>query len=220
MVEETSQIAENRSWLSVSEGESVIWTGRPRIWRIVPTVAKAAVSAVVVLVAVAVFGPQFLPPSIPGAAVTALGVALALVALVPGVLAYLRTTRVDYVLTNRNVYKRVGVWSTTVTQIALTDIQNTELDKDVWGSLFDYGSVALSTAGSGGADVVFTDLESPETFRDELRQAKREARERSHDTDGAPGASALDARTVDRILADTRALREAAERLETGLMAR
>ena len=208
-------MVENREWLSLSDGEEIVWTGQPRLWRIVPAVANSTFW-VLVFVAVALFGPQVAPPAIPAIAVTSIGLVLALASLKSGVTAYLRTRNVHYVLTTRNVYEKEGVWSTNVTNVSVTDIQNSQLTKDVLGNLFDYGSVAISTAGSEGADIVLTDLDRPETFREELQRVTSAGRERR----GAdsPTAGGLDAETVDCLVDDARALRESAERLETELM--
>lgn len=206
-------MVENREWLSLTDGEEIVWMGQPRLWRIGPAVIKS-VFWIIVFVAVALVGPRFAPPAIPGIAVTGIGLALALASLEPGVTAYLRTANVHYVLTTRNVYEKDGVWSTNVTRIAVADVQAVQLRKDVWGNVFDYGSVEVSTAGSNGADVVFTDLERPETFRRELQQAMSEAQEGTLDGNSQP-LGTLDEQTVDRVVDETRALREAAERLET-----
>lgn len=211
-------MVENREWLSLDDGETVVWTGQPRLWRIFPSVVKSAFWALV-FVAAAIVGPRYAPPAIPGIAVTSVGLLLALASLEPGVAAYLRTSNVYYVLTTRNVCKRVGIWSTNVIYVAVTDVQSIRLTKDVWGTLFDYGSVAVSTAGSSGTDVVFTDLERPETVRDALQQAMSEARERSRTVE-APPAEQRDAPATDRVVDDARALREAAERLETEMTTR
>lgn len=200
-------------WLSLTEGEAVVWTGQPRRWRIVPAVARSAVWGLV-FVFVAVVGPRFAPPSIPGIVVTGVALLVALASLKPGVTAYLQTTNVDYVLTTRNVYKKVGVWSTNVTRIAVADVQNSQLRKDFWGNRFDYGNVAVSTAGSKGTDLLVTDLERPETFRDELQRIANETKDRSPDID-AQIAGLLDARTVEQVTENVRAIRETAERLET-----
>ncbi|MFC7173424.1 PH domain-containing protein [Haloplanus litoreus] len=64
---------------------------------------------------------------------------------------YLRTVNVEYVLTDRNCYRKRGVLSTRVTRVGLANVQRTALQKNVWGNLFDYGTVSLSTAGSEGS---------------------------------------------------------------------
>lgn len=220
-------MVEEQEWFSLSDGEMVVWWGQPRIWRIAPQVVTSA-AGVAVFLAVAVVGPQYSPASIPAAAVTGVGLALALASLAPGVLAYLRTRNVYYVLTSRDVYRKRGVWSTNVARVAVTDVQNTRLSKSVSGTVFGYGSVAISTAGSGDVDLVFTDLDSPETLRNELQRVRSEARTTGTLTEFTdwPAASTtaqseastsdrLDPDALDQVIGDAQALRESAERLET-----
>lgn len=204
-------------WLSLTDGEEIVWEGQPRLWRIAPAVAKSVAWALAFVV-VAIVGPRFAPPSIPGIAVTGVALLLALASLRSGVMAYLRTTNVEYVLTNRNVYHKSGVWSTNVTRVDVGDVQNTQLTKDFWGDRFDYGTVAVSTAGSEGVDVAFSDLRSPETARQKLQQLMNEARDRAREAD-AQGAGILDAETVAEVHENVGQLREAAERLEAEVTA-
>lgn len=210
--ESVQAMVEDVDWFSLSDGEEVIWWGRPRLWRIWPSVARSAVSALALL-ALAVVGPRFAPAGIPDIAVTGAGVVLALLSLKPGVAAYLETRNVHYVLTNRNVYEKTGVWSTTVVRVGVASVQNTRLTKDVWGNLFDYGSVVISTAGSRGADVTFSDLRDPESCRDELQRLMSETRAQSRPVDSRAGQ--LDADAVDRLTDEVRGMRAAAERLES-----
>lgn len=199
-------------WLSPDEGETVVWRGRPRLRRILPTVATSA-AWMLVFVAVAVVGPRYAPPPVPGVAVAGGALLLAALSAWPAFRAYLRTRNVHYVLTDRNVYRKRGVLSTNVTRVGVGNVQNTRLKKDVLGTLFDYGSVAISTAGSGGADLTVTDLDDPDELRDELRRVTGQHRSRVEPTASAPARGALDAGTADALLADARAMREAAERL-------
>lgn len=163
--------------------------------------------------ALAVIGPRFTPAAIPNIAVTGAGVVLALLSLKPGIMAYLETRNVYYVLTNWNVYEKTGVWSTNVACVGIANVQNTQLSKDFWGNLFDYGSVVISTAGSRGADVTFSDLRDPESCRDELQQLMSEVRAQSRTV--SSHTDQLDAETVDRLMEEAQALRAAAERLES-----
>jgi membrane protein YdbS with pleckstrin-like domain len=210
-------MTEHEDWFSPSESEEAVWWGQPRPWRIWPAVGKSLFWAALFL-AVAVVGPRFAPTGVPGLAVTGVGAVLALASLRGGVLAYLRTANTDYVLTTENIYEKHGVWSTTVTRVGLVNVQNTRLNKDFWGARFGYGTVAISTAGSGGTDVSFTDLRDPESCREQLKQLLRDARTRSQGTAGK--AASLDSAVVDQVREDAESLRNAAERLETEVTAR
>lgn len=196
-------------WLALDAGESVVWWGQPRLRRILPAVGKAAFWTAAFL-AVAVLGPAVAPPAVPPLAVAAGGLVLAALSASTAVRAYLRTRNVYYVLTDRNVYVKRGVLSTTVTRVGVANVQNTRLRKHLLGNLFDYGTVAISSAGSRGADLVVSDLDDPEQFRAELQRLTGAARPDAVDP---PTAPALDADGADALLAETAALRGAAERL-------
>lgn len=206
-------------WLSLDPDESVVWTGRPRVWRIVGTVAGAAVlsllalaGAVFVTTQVTLDAAEF--PARPGLVVWGV-VALIVVSQVATVAwAYLKVEHTDYVLTDRRIYLKTGVLSETVTSVGVDRVQNTTLRKDVTGNLFDYGTVAVSTAGSGGADLAVSDLNDPEAFRDALQEQIRAAAERDGRDDDRDSAGALDEATVETLLAETKRLRAVAERME------
>ncbi|MFB6301950.1 MAG: PH domain-containing protein [Haloferacaceae archaeon] len=205
-------------WLSLDGDESVVWWGQPRLRRILPTVAKSAVW-VTAFVAVAVLGPRYIPRfvpvpvPVPDLVIVGGGLLLAVLSAWPALRAHLQTRNVYYVLTDRNVYRKRGVLSTTVSRIGAGNVQNTRLKKDFLGNLFDYGTVEISTAGSGGTELTVTDLDDPETFRDELRRVTNERRPRAGGTTAAATRGALDAASVDTLLTDARAMRETAERL-------
>lgn len=198
-------------WLSLDADETVVWRGGPRIRRILPTVVKASVWVVLLAVAV-VDGPRLVggpfrllsTPLLVGGTVV-----LALPAVAAVVVAYLRTTSVDYVLTDRNAYRKAGVLSTHVSRIGLSTVQRTSLSKDFWGSTFDYGTISISTAGSDGVDLRFADLDDPEPVRERLRGLAGARRSRADD-----GGVPIDSATADAMLAEFRGLASSARRLE------
>ncbi|MEF8850952.1 MAG: PH domain-containing protein [Haloarculaceae archaeon] len=207
-------MVEGADWFSPDASETVVWHGKPRTRRIIPRVAGA-----VVLTALAVGFAAVAPAGgLDGGTLVVVWGAAGLVVLgaVAWVgLAYLRVRATDYVLTDRNVYKKTGVFSERVSRVGLDRIQNTTLKKDVTGNLFDYGTVLLSTAGSGGTALAVTDLDDPEQFRDELGPLV--------DASGGPGRDAfeaggtepvLDDATVEAMVPEARRLRESAQRLE------
>ena len=208
-------MASRPDWLSVDADETVVWQGAPRVRRILPTVAAATLWIALLVVAVTV-GPRVAPVparAFPGVALVGAALLLAVPAVAAVAWAYLRTTNVEYVLTDRNCYRKSGVLSTRVSRIDLSTVQRTSLRKDVWGNLFDYGTISISTAGSDGVDLRFTDLDDPDPVRTEMRRLIGSRRSRTD-----PGtATALDESTADALLADFRALRESATHLERGV---
>ena len=211
-------MASRPDWLSVDADETVVWQGAPRVRRILPTAAAATLWIALLVLAVTV-GPRVAPVparAFPGVVLAGAALLLAGPAVAAVAWAYLRTTNVEYVLTDRNCYRKSGVLSTRVSRIGLSTVERTSLSKDVWGNLFDYGTVAVSTAGSGGAEVTFTDLNDPETFRDELRRVTR--RYRSEDAETSAVTGALDAGTAAALLDDARAMHETADRLAAAVI--
>jgi uncharacterized membrane protein YdbT with pleckstrin-like domain len=207
-------MTEEIDWFSPDPDETVVWTGHPRVWRIWGSVASGLVVSVVALVVAYVVTTQVsLAPtdSVPVDAI-AWGVAILVVLsqVVSAASAYARTVNTHYVLTDKRIYRKEGVLSEHVSNVGVDRVQETTLSKDVTGNLFDYGTVAISTAGSGGTDLALTDLTDPETFRDHLQEQVRTASSDSADESSA----GLDTDTVDALLTEARGLREVAERME------
>jgi len=213
----------NPEWLTLEGDESVVWTGRPRTMSLAGTVLGAAVRTAVVLAAVwAVTGGHvdgLLPSAVPSVRAMVPGTALLAVAGLAVVWAvaevgwgYLVIANVDYVLTDRNLYKKTGVGSETVTRVGLDRIQSTSLSKDLTGNLFDYGSVAVSTAGGSGVEMVITDLDAPDELRNELRRLVNEAGSGRTAGSGAVGAgggpSGTGSGTLREVVREARTLRE------------
>jgi uncharacterized membrane protein YdbT with pleckstrin-like domain len=202
-------------WFSAGPDETVIWTGQPRVWRIWKACVGALVLAIVAVAVAYYLTTTTMPPveDLPSAVIWGVAVLLVLAGGARAVGAYLRVVYTDYVLTDKRVYRKDGILSEHVSNVGVDRVQETTLSKDITGNLFDYGTVAISTAGSGGTDLALTDLTDPETFRDHLREQARA----SGGTEPAGAEAAIDADTADALLAEARGLREVAERLEESI---
>jgi uncharacterized membrane protein YdbT with pleckstrin-like domain len=195
-------------WFPDRTAEAVVWRGAPRLRRVLPTVAVAS-CWIALLVAVALVAPE--PVSaFPRVALVGGTVLLSAPAVAVAVGAYLRTANVEYVLTEGSVYRKTGVLSTSVTRLDLGTVQGTALQKDLWGTLFDYGTISISTAGSDGVDLRLTDLDDPEPVRRRLRGLVGSRRP-------ADAASGLDATTAATLSTEFRALHAAADRVEAAV---
>ncbi|WP_459191292.1 PH domain-containing protein [Halosimplex sp. J119] len=206
-------------WLSLDPDEEVVWTGQPRVWRIAGTVAVGVVLTLAAFGGAVAVSLGALPgiDSLTGsssAVIWGVAVLVALSQIASAFWAYLKVGNTDYVLTNRRIYRKAGVLSETVTSVGVDRVQNTTLRKDLTGNLFDYGTVSLSTAGSGGADLAITDLDDPETFRDRLQERVRAAEEAREDDRAADERAALDGDSMEALLTEARRLRAVAERME------
>lgn len=207
-------------WLSLDSGETVVWSGAPRLRRVLPTVV-AATCWIVLLAFGVLLAPRLAPAparALPTALLVGAALLLAIPAVAAAVRAYLRTTNVEYVLTDRNVYRKAGVLSTRVSRVGLSTVQRTSLSKGLWGNAFDYGTISISTAGSDGVDLRFTDLDDPESVRADLRRLA--GARRSADGERADASNPIDAATADALLDDFRTLRESAIRVERAVIDR
>lgn len=208
---ELETMASTPEWLTLDPGEEVVWTGHPRIRRILSTAALAVVLSAVA-VGLGVVATVYLDVGVPPLAVWAVVGGWVLLQVAGVVRRYLVTTNVEYVLTTKNLYEKTGVFSETVTRIGLDRIQNVKLTQGFSGNLFDYGSIAVSTAGSEGWETTVDDLDDPAEFRNELRRLTARASERSADADRA--TPDIDPETLDGMVAEARKLRESARRIE------
>jgi uncharacterized membrane protein YdbT with pleckstrin-like domain len=148
---------------TLDPGESVLWTGSPRL--------SAAVGALVVGGALVVAGVGLLAgvglPSDPPDAVPAPPLAgLILVAVGLSVAGYrvaeLRRTR--YLVTTDALHVRTGVLSRRVTRVGLERVQNSAYRQPLLGSVFGYGTVSVEVAGGSG-ETTFQRIEHPREVR-------------------------------------------------------
>ena len=139
-------------WVTVTEGESVVWQGHPSYHLLTGSVLfVAVVVATGSFVAVAVSPPL----NIGGVALVVLGV----VWLVAALIGHRATA---YVITSREVYKKTGLLSRTVTTLRLDRVQNTSFDQSLLQRLFSYGDVRVDTAGTDTTELVLRGVPNPQ----------------------------------------------------------
>ena len=105
--------------------------------------------------------------------------------------------RNDYhiVTTQRVIHIENELWrATSRDEVPIHQVQNVEIERDLWGGVLDYGHVRITTAGAAGGSLELEDVHDPEEFqhaifeqidlakfravaeeRAELRQAIRQA---------------------------------------------
>lgn len=157
-------MADQPDWVTLTEGESVVWQGRPIIY---PYLGGVLTGLVIILLGIGVWlvvqGVILnfsLPSFIPGGIIVGILVVLGIwVALKP----VLDWWSIRYLITTQEVYKKQGLVSRTVKNIALDKVQNTSFTQSVMGRLFSYGNVHIDTAGSGGTEMVFDSVGDPES---------------------------------------------------------
>lgn len=133
----------------------------------------------------------------------AVGIPLCLVLIgIPIVISsYLHHTNTNYVITTTAVYKKTGIFSRSVQRVEFDKVQNTSYQQSMIGSYFGYGTVEIATAGTGGVEMRFRNVEAP-------RERQTSINERSAESQN--GTNGEDAEAVlDEILTELRAIRQA-----------
>lgn len=195
-------------WLSLDADETVRWQGGPRIQTIIPSVLFGLAQVVVAVVVLQdlVTLPAWLAarPFLP---------VVAWLVLLSGVGTvfppYFRVRNTEYLVTDRTLYRKEGVLSRTVTAVGYETVQNVSYSQGITGRLFDYGTLSFDTAGGGGTELTFDDVDDPGTIErlveDHLARVRRGGGEAS---DAAiPGTVAQ----WDAVLEEVRAIRRAVE---------
>jgi membrane protein YdbS with pleckstrin-like domain len=73
----------------------------------------------------------------------------------------------EYVVTNRRIIRRVGLFSREIQQAPLEKIQDITIEQGFLGRLLDYGTVIVETASEKGM-LVFPAIASPEGIRNHV----------------------------------------------------
>lgn len=168
-------------WLAPGAGESVVWSAHPRLMTVLPA-ALVGLALVVAGVAAAVVAGR------------PLALALVPVGLAVPAWKYLVVTHTRFVVTDRALYRKRGVFSRSVRRVGIERVQNSAFRQGMRGSLFGYGTVVVEAAGGGR--LRFHDIEDP-------REVRALVDRRAGGGDGIPGSTAQ----WEAVLAEVRALR-------------
>ncbi len=131
-------------WLSLEDGEEVIWSGRPKMNSIYPSLA---------------FGVLLIP-------VFGLGLLIILA-------SYLYIQNTHFIVSSEGVYKKTGIVSRRVKNIGFNKIQDISFSQGVFGNYFDYGNVEISTAGGQNVEMRFNSVEDPKKVQELINKRIR-----------------------------------------------
>lgn len=84
---------------------------------------------------------------------------------------HLNTT--EFVVTDRRVVMKTGLWSADVNEIALDAIEGSTLKQGILGRIFGFGR--LSIHGRGETHITFPSMAHPQKFRAEAEKSKQAA---------------------------------------------
>lgn len=122
---------EEFDWLSLDDGEEILWADGPDRRTLIPAVA-VGIPLAIVLVGIAIIVGE-----------------------------YLRVTNTHYVVTNRALYRKSGILSRDVKRIDFEKVQNISYTQSALGNHFGYGTVEISTAGGTGVEMAFSAVANP-----------------------------------------------------------
>ncbi|AWB27570.1 PH domain-containing protein [Halococcoides cellulosivorans] len=131
-------------WLPATD-ERLQYVGGPRTKAAIP--AGLIGAAFVVMGVVGLIAPGPIPRAWPFTlgALGAIGLGIAM-----PVWTVLWLKHTGYVVTESALYTKRGILGRTVTSVGFETIQNVKTSQSVTGRLFDHGTIAVETAGSGG----------------------------------------------------------------------
>ncbi|WP_435078267.1 PH domain-containing protein [Halococcus sp. AFM35] len=149
-------------WVTLTDGEEVLWQGHPSLRLITPSVVVGLVLALggLALTVVLTDPPvRWLP---------LLGVPLGIAVVA---WAYVSVVSTRYVLTTEEVYRKNGIINQSVAQIRLDRVQNTTFSQSLTQRLFAYGDITIYTAGSDTMDITLADVPNPQQVNRHLTEA-------------------------------------------------
>lgn len=151
----------NADWIHLVDKEQVRWSGRPSMFTLAPATAVTMIFGVIGIGLTLLVRPVVTEAGWP-AVIGDLPLALAVAGIGYGVLAYLTWLRLLYVITDEEIYVKVGLISREVTQVPLTRVQNTSYNQSILERLLSFGDIHIYTAGTNAEDLVLENVPNPQ----------------------------------------------------------
>lgn len=92
-----------------------------------------------------------------------IGLVLTVAGLLAGAAAWIRQTTSEFAVTNRRVIVKTGLLARRTIEINISRVESVGVDQDIFGRLFNYGSITV--IGTGGTKEPFTLIDNPQQFR-------------------------------------------------------
>ncbi len=143
------------SWLTVDDGEHVLWASTPHKSSLVP------------------------------ALVVGIPLSFVLIGIPILLSAYLSYTNTNYVVTTRGLYRKRGIVSRDVKQIGFDKVQNISYTQTAVGAQLGYGTVEISTAGSSGVELRFRNIPTPADIQELISREIERREDSRHEDDAA-----------------------------------
>ena len=159
---------EKKKFVWQTEGEVIIWYGRPHIWWLI--------EPLLILAAIAIF-TGLLARAAPSGLRDAAQIMWLMMLGILGILAIATVVNYYddyYTVTNRRVARhdrQFWLLTETLMEAPLETIQDVTMNTDLWGRLLGYGNLTIRTAAKVGA-IVFFRLPHPERVREETMKER------------------------------------------------
>lgn len=151
-------------WLHLTEGEEVRWSGRPSQYTLLPATVTMVLLIVIGIVLTAWWQPYVTEQGLPWL-LGYLPLLISTAGIAYGVWVYLLWLRLLYVITDEEIYVKLGLISRDVTQVPLTRVQNTSYNQTVLQRLLSYGNIYVYTAGTHTDDLLLRNVPKPERIK-------------------------------------------------------
>lgn len=151
-------------WLHLTDGEEVRWSGRPSQYTLVPATLTMVLLVVLGVVLTAWWQPTVAEQGWPWL-LGYLPLLIGTAGIAYAIWVYLLWLRLLYVITDEEIYVKLGLVSRNVTQVPLTRVQNTSYDQSVLQRLLSYGNIYVYTAGTHTDDLLLRNVPRPERIK-------------------------------------------------------
>jgi len=150
---------------NLAPGESIVL--RARYHWIIYRAAFTLIFLSVLLGAASIYASRTSPDSGVARPVGILALAFVVVGALAWLLRWVRAEADEFVVTNRRVIRKVGLFAREIEQAPLEKIQDITVDQGMVGRLLDCGTVTIETASERGS-MTFPRIAGPEAFRNAL----------------------------------------------------
>lgn len=150
-------------WLSLDDDEQIIWSGKPKMNSIYPSIAV---------------GILFTP---------VMGIGLLIMA---GAYLYIQNT--NFVITSNGLYKKTGIASRKVKKIGFNKIQDTSFNQGIFGNYFGYGNVDISTAGGQNVEMRFNSIDKPKEIQELISKETKTEGNKKNREDGEEASEIIE----------------------------
>jgi len=160
-------------------GEIVMLKMKPSLWYILFVSVKWLLAMTIVVLLSAPLSRALDAIGLTQPLLVKVAVALAVARLAVATLQWVSRL---YVLTNRRVMRIRGIFNVDIFECHLTRIQNTFLRLTIYERIFSLGTIGFATAGTGGIEASWQNVNHPLEVHERVRAAIRQAKGGPNDT--------------------------------------